>query len=256
MTSTLDDSGLTRDAFLGGRVEVWQPASGYRAGVDPVLLAASVQAVAGQSVLELGCGVGVASLCLGARVPGLALSGVEVQADYAALARRNAAMNGVAFDVIEGDLTALPVALRTRSFDHVLMNPPYFDRGRGTSAADQGRDIALGGETPLAAWADAAMRRLRPGGTLTLILSIARLPDMLRSLDDRLGSIVILPLSARADRAPTRFLCRARKGGRAPFSLLAPRVMHAADRHLRDGEDYTPAMTAVLRDGAALDWRD
>ena len=54
--STLGD--LTCDDFLGGRLSIWQPRDGYRAGVDPVLLAASVPARAGQSVLELGCGTG------------------------------------------------------------------------------------------------------------------------------------------------------------------------------------------------------
>jgi len=44
---------LTRDEFLGGRLGILQPKKGYRAGVDPVLLAASVPARAGQSVLEL-----------------------------------------------------------------------------------------------------------------------------------------------------------------------------------------------------------
>jgi tRNA1Val (adenine37-N6)-methyltransferase len=44
----------TFDAFLGGRITLEQPTKGYRAGVDPVLLAASVPARAGQSVLELG----------------------------------------------------------------------------------------------------------------------------------------------------------------------------------------------------------
>jgi hypothetical protein len=65
-----EDADLTHDAFLGGMLRLWQPRSGYRAGVDPVLLAASVPAVAGQRVLELGCGVGTAILCLAARVPG------------------------------------------------------------------------------------------------------------------------------------------------------------------------------------------
>ncbi|PCH69375.1 MAG: methyltransferase, partial [Rhodobacteraceae bacterium] len=58
---------LTWNAFLGGRVQLLQPQSGYRAGVDPVLLAAAVPGRAGQSVLELGCGAGAASLCLAAR---------------------------------------------------------------------------------------------------------------------------------------------------------------------------------------------
>ena len=51
-------------------------------------VAASVPARAGQSVLDLGCGVGAVALCLGARVPGLTLTGVERQPDYAALAQR------------------------------------------------------------------------------------------------------------------------------------------------------------------------
>ena len=73
----MNDTELTRDAFLGGLVHLWQPRSGYRAGVDPVLLAATIPAVSGQRVLELGCGVGAAVLCLGARVAGLELVGVE-----------------------------------------------------------------------------------------------------------------------------------------------------------------------------------
>lgn len=47
---------LTHDAFLGGRLRVWQPKSGFRAGVDAVLLAAAVPIRGGQSALELGPG--------------------------------------------------------------------------------------------------------------------------------------------------------------------------------------------------------
>ncbi|MEO0916318.1 MAG: methyltransferase, partial [Pseudomonadota bacterium] len=62
MTATTDN------AFLGGRLQVLQPAVGYRAGADPVLLAAAVDAGPGHSVLDVGCGVGTALLCLGTRV--------------------------------------------------------------------------------------------------------------------------------------------------------------------------------------------
>ena len=57
LTSGFD---TTADAFLGGRLTLKQPVAGYRAGVDPVLLASAVAAQAGQSVLELGCGTGAA----------------------------------------------------------------------------------------------------------------------------------------------------------------------------------------------------
>jgi len=88
--------------------------------------------------LELGCGVGAASLCLAARVPNLKLIGVELQPDYAELAKRNAAALGCDMRVVTADLRALPADIRQVQADHVIMNPPYYDRGRGTHASDAG----------------------------------------------------------------------------------------------------------------------
>ncbi|CUH98986.1 tRNA1(Val) (adenine(37)-N6)-methyltransferase [Leisingera aquaemixtae] len=245
---------LTRNGFLGGRVQLWQPARGYRAGVDPVLLAAAVPARAGEAVLELGCGAGQALLCLAARVPGLALAGVELQAPYADLARRNAAASGQAIDVYEADLAALPEALKQRQFHHVIANPPYYRAGAHSQARDTGRKIALGEGTPLADWIGAAARRLAPKGYLHMIQRADRLPDMLAGCSGVLGSLEVLPLAPRQARAAELVILRARKGGRAGFRLHAPLILHEGDRHERDGESYRPEIRAVLRDGAALPW--
>jgi len=241
------------DAFLGGRLTIRQPRRGYRAATDPVLLAASVAAVPGQAVLELGCGVGVALLCLGRRVPGLALTGVELQAEYAALARRNAVANGIAAEIHQADLTALPASLRRRAFDHVLANPPWFAAAAASPAPDSGRDRANREGTPLADWLEVALRRLRPGGGLWLIQRSERLPEVLTLLQGRAGDIRVLPLSARQGREARRFLLGARKGSRGAFRLLAPLVLHRGAAHGADGEDFSAAATAVLRGGGGLD---
>jgi tRNA1(Val) A37 N6-methylase TrmN6 len=238
---------LTCDDFLGGRVRVLQPRHGYRAAIDPVFLAAACPAGSGDTVLELGCGAGVASLCLAARVPGVLVTGVERQADYADLARRNG------LDVMTADLTDLPPDLRHRSFDHVIANPPYYPQGGGPPADDPGREAALRENTPLGQWIATARARLAPKGWLTMIQAIDRLPDCLAALDG-FGSITVLPLAPRAARPANRVILRARKSGRAPFVLLAPLIIHDNARHIVDGGDYSAVARAVLRNGAALPW--
>jgi tRNA1Val (adenine37-N6)-methyltransferase len=242
---------LTEDGFLGGGLTILQPRDGYRAASDPVLLAASVGAQAGQRVLDLGCGAGVAGLCLVRRVPGIALTGIEVQADYADLARRNAAANGIVIRVMEGDLATLDMQ---DAFDHILMNPPYFAPGSGTPADDSGRETALREATPMGDWMRFAARRLRPGGHLHVVQLIARLPEVLAALPVIMGSVAVLPLASRRDRPAGRFILRARKGGRAPFVMATPLILHAAARHEGDGEDHTEKAVDILRRMGALEF--
>lgn len=238
------------DGFLGGRLRIEQPARGYRSGMDAVMLAAACPAKSGQSVLELGCGAGVASLCLGWRVRGAALTGLERQPDYAALAHANATLNGIALEVLTGDLSRPPTALRARGFDHVMMNPPYFLSG--TAAPDPGRALARQEVTPLALWIEAGLKRLHPGGWLTLIQRADRLDGVIAALAGRAGGLIVLPVAPRAGREAGRVIVRARKGSRAPLRLLAPLILHAAPAHAADGEDLTPEAGAILRDGAAI----
>ncbi len=245
-------AALTLNDFLSGRVTLWQPKDGYRAGVDPVLLAATIPAKPGQQVLELGSGAGAAFLCLAARVPDLTVHAVELQPEYAALAHRNAKDNGADATIWEADLTALPVELRQMQFDHVLANPPYFDRTASTAAQDAGRDVAMGEDTPLRLWIEVAAKRLAPKGTATFIHRAERLPDLLSGMQDVLGSLQVLPLQARAGRDANLVVVRGVKGGRAAFRLHAPVRLHEGDKHTQDGESYTAQISAVLRDGAAL----
>ncbi len=244
-------SETSEDGFLDGRLTVRQPRRGYRAGMDPVLLAARVEARAGDRVLELGCGVGVALLCLMHRVPEVSATGVELQPELADLARANIAANGLDARVFAADLADLPAALRAESFDHVMANPPFFDRTRGSAAGHASREAGRGEALALAVWFDVAVRRLVPGGRLWMIQRAARLPEMLAAADGRLGAVEVLPLSSRQGRDPETVILSATKGARGAFRLLAPVVLHDGNSH-RDGDQHSALARAVLREGAAL----
>ncbi|MEM9269750.1 MAG: methyltransferase [Pseudomonadota bacterium] len=240
-------SELRTDAYLGGRVQITQPTKGYRAGTDPVLLAAAVPALAGQTVLELGCGVGTALACLTHRVEGLRLVGVERSERTAQLARQNLPQA----EIITADLEDLPSSLRAKTFDHVLMNPP-FQSPDAPAAPDPERDEANREDTSLAAWFDVACRRAAPGGSITVVLPTWRLPDILRGLDGRAGDTTVLPLAARKGQGAARVIVQARKGRAGPLILAAPLVLHPGAHHQDDQGRFTAEVEAILRDGAPL----
>ena len=106
----------TDDAFLGGRLHLLQPKSGYRAGLDAILLAAAIEVKEPAArVLDAGAGVGAAGLAVAARVPTAGVVLVELEPRLAALARENIGRNHLSsrVRVIEADICA-PAATLAR----------------------------------------------------------------------------------------------------------------------------------------------
>ncbi len=239
---------VTEDLLLGGRVSLRQPASGYRAAIDPVMLAAAMAAKAGESVLDLGCGVGAAALCLLARLPELRVTGLELQPELAELARHNAEANGRTggFVVVEGSVAAPPAGLG--GFDHVMTNPPFLRPESGTSPPAAIKAVAnVEGEVDLGRWIKAAVKLLKPKGRLAVIHRADRLADLLDALKGRgVGAIQVLPLWPKPERPAGRVIVLARKGARAPLEILPGLVLH------RDDGGFTEAAEAVLRGARAL----
>jgi tRNA1(Val) A37 N6-methylase TrmN6 len=229
--------------FLDGRVRVEQPQTGFRSGLDAVMLAAAVPARPGQAALELGAGAGTASLCLAARVPHVTITGVEIAADLAGLAGRNAAVNGMAARVsfAAADIFALPPELR-RDFDHVFVNPPF--HGEGQMPPDAARALALNDGGQLREWMKLGLQRTVSGGYFTAILRVDRLPEALSALPD--AGVSMLPLWPRAGEPAKRVILQVRKGSGAAFALLPGLILHESSRA------YTPEAQAILRGGAAL----
>ena len=238
----MSEEDCTLDGFLGSRLLIAQPRKGFRAGHDSVLLAAAVPAQAGSHVLELGAGVGVASLCLGARVPGVEILGVEIDAGLVRLAEANAARNAMAGRVRFEVRDAADAS--GEAVDHVFFNPP-FHPGTGEPSPHAARDRAMreGGDA-IAEWTRAALALTRQGGTVTAILRADRVPDLLAASGVHSG--VVFPLFPRASEAPKRAIVQLTKGGIGPARTAMGLILHETD-----GAN-TQAAEAILRHGAAL----
>ena len=238
---------LTEGALLGGRVIYRQPSLGYRTGIEPVLLAASVLAKPGECVVEAGTGAGAAVLCLSARLPEIMVVGVERDPAMASIARTNVAANAFALVRIEtGDILDLPAEPR---FDHAIANPPWHDP-LGPQSPEPLRDAAKRAAPGLLeAWALQLGRALRPGGSLTVLVPAAVTGVALEAVAKAgCGAATLLPLWPRAGQEARLLLLRATKAARGPCRILAGLVLH-------EGDGFSDAARAILWEGAALPWR-
>ena len=202
------------DKFLGGRIIAQQPKQGFRSGHDAVLLAASLAPSKPHHICEFGTGAGVAALCLLARHPDCQLTGFDINPDMIALARANAAQNGLAdnFIAIEGDITAPLAQLALPSvqqFDAVLANPPYFDEARIQPLPNASKQQAFAAPAQaLSLWVRRACALVKARGVVSFIYRADGLAHLLAAIDGRLGGLLIQPIASKASQPATRIIVR------------------------------------------------
>jgi len=231
--------------LLGGRLSYLQPVSGFRSGIEPVLLAAATPAQAGERVLEAGTGAGAALLCLNARIAGIRTVGIELDEATARLATTNAETNGfAAMEIVTGSMEAI---VPRPDFHHAIANPPYHPPG-GPPSPDIARETAKRASPGLIeSWVVRLAAHLRDRGTLTLIVPAGLIPDCLTAMTEaRCACTVIFPLWPMAGRAAKLVMIRGIKNSRTPMRLVSGLLLHQPDGA------FSEAVQAVLRDAAAL----
>ncbi|WP_417310217.1 tRNA1(Val) (adenine(37)-N6)-methyltransferase [Devosia sp.] len=232
-----------------------QPRHGFRAGLDSVLLGAAVSSDSGQ-LLDLGAGVGTATLVALADRAGLAATLVESNPEALDLATQNLAENGFGdrAGVLALDLTApgsarVAAGLPTDHFSTVIANPPFFEPARGTAPRADRQAARHMDAVALERWVRSAASHAAPGGEVIFIHTASALPQLLAGFTNRFGAICVLPLVPHAGADATRVLVRGIKGSRAPFRLLDARTLHRDE-----GRDFVPEFDAIFRGTGRLVW--
>jgi tRNA1(Val) A37 N6-methylase TrmN6 len=242
-------AATTEDSLLGGRVRLLQGKDGYRAAIDPVLLAAATPAGPGQRVLDLGCGAGAASLCLAARVSGLKISGLDLQLGLIDLAQQNAALNecGDVLRFVCGDLLEPPSDITDKPFDHVMANPPFLEAGSGHPPPEPAKAIAnVEGAATLDDWVQAAAAAVGHKGSVTFIHRGDRIDDLLAAFHGVLGGVIVLPLWPGPGKPAKRVIVSGRRGVTSPAQINPGLTLHESNGA------FSEAANAILQDASGL----
>jgi tRNA1(Val) A37 N6-methylase TrmN6 len=230
--------GYTLDAFHRGGFYLLQPsAGGHRAGMDAMLLAATVPEVASGSLADLGAGAGAAGLAVANRISDLEVLLVERAPPMVDCARRTLSLAQNAHlaarvQVLEADVNLQGTARRAaglvdRIHDYVILNPP-FNSGRDRKTPDRLKAEAHVMESPdlFEMWLRTACAILKPGGQVSIIARPEALGDVLGGLAGRFGGVEVTPVCARAETDAIRILVTAIKGSRARMILRDRILLH------------------------------
>ncbi|MEH6404648.1 MAG: methyltransferase [Sneathiella sp.] len=249
----------SEDGFLNGRLKIKQPKVGFRAGSDAVLLASAVDLKSGDSLLDVGCGVGTAALCVKYRIPECRIWGLEFQEELAEAARVNAKSNQLDDNLVifEADIANRKKFESLKGptgriflndgFDHVISNPPFYAEGRAQKSPNEIKSLAhVEGEADLEYWISFCAARVKPKGKLTLIHRTDRLTEILHEMEKTCGDLTVIPLWPNARTDAKRVIVQGTKSHKGPMKLKAGVVLHEMDG------TPTEASEKLLRDGIPL----
>lgn len=241
----------TEDYLLDKKVKIFQPANGYRASSDAVLLSAMVADVkAGIRILDVGSGTGAISLCLAERfqAQNITIRGVELQAELVELSNLSAKANN--FDFVyfyNADIRQKmqPEDLRPCTFDIVISNPPYSEHDMPSpniskATAHNHHDFDLG------KWLAFCLKMTKPFGRIYMVNRVEALSQICAELQNKAGGVTILPIYSKNGQEAKRVIVSAQKDSKAPCRILPPFVTHNADGQ------YTIEAEKILRRGRSF----
>lgn len=241
-------SPLTTDYLLGGRVKLQQPKEGFRVAIDSVFLSAAVNAQPNDTVLDVGAGVGAASLCLATRLDQVRVIGVELQRDYVRLCADNIRLNNLnhRLEILNGDLSYPPPRLAAGTFSHVMANPPYHESAHHASPNQAKAQANHEGQTTLEDWVRFCLLMAKPKGIVTFVHKMNRLDELLSLTYGKLGSVSIFPLWAGDGKEAKRYILQGIKGVQGPLKMLPGMILHKSDGR------YTDAAEDILRNAKMI----
>ena len=233
MTDTAVRPDETLETLQLGGLMVLQKRHGFRFGMDAVLLSDFADISPDMVYGDFGTGTGILPLLLHGRGKGRHGLGLEIQPEYADMARRTMQLNGLTekIEILEADVRTAWEILGERSLDAVVCNPPYGTAGKTMPCADTGVSTARHQDADgLVPWFRSARRVLRGKGRFWMVYPAAKMLEAM----DQLNEAHLTPKRFRLvypdeSRPASLALIEAMKDGRPFLEPCPPLIVNRPD---------------------------
>lgn len=199
-------------------------------GMDAVLLSGFAVVKDGARVLDLGTGTGIIPILLEAKTGAAHLTGLEIQADSADMAKRSVALNGLEekIDIVRGDIKEAGRIFDAASFDVITCNPPYMIGRHGLKNPEDAKAIARHEILcTLEDVAEQSAKLLKPGGKFFLVHRPFRLAEIIVTLTKyKLEPKRMQMVHPFVDKEPNMVLLEAARGGKPRMTVEKPLIVY------------------------------
>lgn len=212
---------MSKLELLSNKPNIQQLATGFKYSVDSLVLADSVDVHEGASVLDVGSGVGTASIYAVYGIADVKVTAVEIDELAANLAILNYRNNNIMADVHCANFAEFN--FNGQRFDYVITNPPFYrpTDGRVSSAKGYANHEMI----PLGSWVKLCLKRVKPRGIFSIIHTVDRLGDILSAINRSCWGITVTPISFQATQLPKRISITAENGSRKKLVLNNPHIV-------------------------------
>ena len=228
------------DLQLAG-LRILQKNSGFRFGMDAVLLADFTRLEGRDRAADFGTGTGILPLLLAGRGKGAHFDAFEIQPDMADMAKRSVQMNRLTERIAVHNLPVeqADAVVQPGTLDAIVCNPPY--GVPGTTLLNPAQTLSLARhqtEKGLTDWFRMAYRLLRGKGRFTMIYPAPRMLEAMTTLSKtRLEPKRFRLIYPHADKPANLVLIEAMKDAKPMLHPEPPLIVYEADG----------SMTAELR---------
>ena len=266
----LQDYPYSKDYLLAKKLVFYQPITGYRVAIDPILLAASMPKLKGSKlkskasqILDMGAGAGAISLCALFHEPKAKLTLIEKQAQLCHFAAYNMAVNDYAnrAHIIQADIGCADLLeeIGHNQFDRILMNPPFFDEREAEPSPTPLKAAShIMAKHDLVLWLDFAYKMVKNRGVISIIIPPLRLHEALGCFIMRRASMDIIPIQSFKNRAAKRIIMHIKKDVKPAMMIQPALILHDDRARLPMGSPnrhrFTPWVESLLQGNARHEW--